>query len=75
MFSFSVIYFFYSKLMFYHTGPSLERQRATFEKREIELMADVRELRRKLAERRTKPSRISFEDAEVTSSEHGANVD
>ena len=57
------------------TGPSLERQRATFEKREIELMADVRELRRKLAERLTKPSRISFEDAEVASSVHSANVD
>lgn len=57
------------------SGPSLERQRATFEKREIELMADVRELRRKLAERLIKPSRLSYEDAEASSSIQSANVD
>jgi hypothetical protein len=61
--------------MLYSTGPSLERQRATFEKREIELMADVRELRRKLAERLIKPSRLSYEDAEASSSIQSANVD
>lgn len=32
--------------------PSLERQRATFEKRELELMAEVRDLRKRLAARR-----------------------
>ncbi|XP_028392859.1 TBC1 domain family member 31-like [Dendronephthya gigantea] len=57
------------------SGPSLERQRATFEKREIELMADVRELRRKLAERLTKPSRLSYEDTETSSSLQNADVD
>ena len=63
------------EMMFDSTGPSLERQRATFEKREIELMADVRELRRKLAERLTRPARLSYEDAEVSSSVRSANVD
>ncbi|KAL9974989.1 hypothetical protein ACROYT_G012102 [Oculina patagonica] len=32
--------------------PSLERQRGTFEKRELELMAEVRDLRKRLAARR-----------------------
>jgi hypothetical protein len=61
--------------VFSNAGPSLERQRATFEKREIELMAGVRELRRKLAERLTKPPRFSLEDAELSSSIHSANLD
>ena len=34
------------------TEPSLERQRGTFEKRELELMAEVRDLRKRLAARR-----------------------
>ncbi len=38
-------------------------------------MADVRELRRKLAERLTRPARLSYEDAEVSSSVRSANVD
>jgi len=32
--------------------PSIERQRATFERRELELMAEVRDLRKRLAARR-----------------------
>ena len=32
--------------------PSVERQRETFEKRELELMAEVRDLRKRLAARR-----------------------
>lgn len=34
------------------TEPSLERQRGTFERRELELMAEVRDLRKRLAARR-----------------------
>lgn len=34
--------------------PSIERKRATFEKREMELMSEVRDLRKRLAARRNK---------------------
>ena len=36
----------------YVTEPSIERQRATFDRRELELMAEVRDLRKRLAARR-----------------------
>lgn len=42
-------------------GPSLDRQRATFEKREMDLMAEVRELRRKMAERLARPTKLSYQ--------------
>ena len=41
---------FYSR--FGLSEPSVERQRETFEKRELELMAEVRDLRKRLAARR-----------------------
>ena len=60
-------------------GPSLDRQRATFEKREVELMAEVRELRRKMAERSIRPSKLSFhpemDSAGTLSSLQTVNVD
>ncbi|KAK3746386.1 hypothetical protein QZH41_018222 [Actinostola sp. cb2023] len=38
-----------------NSEPSIDRKRATFEKRELELMSEVRDLRQRLAARRTIP--------------------